>query len=200
LAVAGFFIIPHTPAPVLDDSESAFSRADGLGSITGVSGLVLVNFAWNQAPVVGWRNPYTYILLIVGFIFLGLFGFVESRVSKFPLVPMEFMSVDIGFLLACVGLGWASYAVWLFYFWQFLEELRGVSPLLASAQFAPVIVSGFCAAITTGFLLSRVSGSVLMIMAMMAFTVGLVLLATAPVGQTYWAQTFVCLIIMPWGM
>jgi MFS family permease len=200
LAVAGFFIIPHTPSPVLDDSESAFSRADGLGSITGVSGLVLVNFAWNQAPVVGWKNPYTYVLLIVGFIFLGLFGFVESRVSKFPLVPMEFMSVDTGFLLTCVGLGWASYAVWLFYFWQFLEELRGVSPLLASAQFAPVILSGFCAAITTGFLLGRVSGSVLMIMAMLAFTVGLILLSTAPVGQTYWAQTFVCLIIMPWGM
>jgi hypothetical protein len=53
LAVGAVFIIPHTPSPELDDSESVLARVDALGSTTGVSGLVLVNFAWNQAPVVG---------------------------------------------------------------------------------------------------------------------------------------------------
>ena len=198
--VMGSLVIPYTPPPHLDSSASMWSRVDALGSITGVSGLVLVNFAWNQAPVVGWTNPYTYVLLIVGFFFLALFGFIETRVAIFPLVPFEVMDGDIGFLLACVGFGWASYSVWLYYFWQFLENLRGISPLLASAQFTPVIISGFCAALTTGYILNRVPGSIIMLIALTAFTVGLILLATAPVGQTYWAQTFVSLIVMPWGM
>jgi hypothetical protein len=35
---------------------------------------------------------------------------------------------------------------------------------------------------------------------MACFLTGQILLATTPVSQIYWAQTFVSLIIMPWGM
>jgi predicted MFS family arabinose efflux permease len=35
---------------------------------------------------------------------------------------------------------------------------------------------------------------------MTAFCVGNILLATLPVHQTFWAQTFVSLIVTPWGM
>jgi MFS family permease len=200
LAVLGLLLIPATPPPYLDNSETTWDRTDALGALTGVSGLVLFNFAWNQAPVVGWQNPYTYILLIVGLIVLGVFGYVELKVSKFPLVPIREMSADSSFILGCVALGWSGYSVWTYYFWQFLEELRGISPLLASAQFVPVIFSGLAAAVTTGFIIHKVPGSVTMGIAMVAFTVGLILLATAPVDQSYWAQTFVALIVMPWGM
>jgi MFS family permease len=200
LAVLGYFFIPHTPPPVLDDSESAFTRIDIWGSITGVSGLVLINFAWNQAPIAGWSNPYVYVLLIVGFIFMGVFAYVESRIAKFPLIPHEVMTADTGFLLSCVALGWASFGIWLYYFWQFLEGLRNITPFHASLQFIPCIVSGFCAAIVTGLVLGRIPGSSIMLIALLSFTTGLILLVTAPVGQTYWAQTFVSTIIMPWGM
>jgi len=39
-----------------------------------------------------------------------------------------------------------------------------------------------------------------MLISMSGFLVGNTLLATMPVRQTYWAQTFVSLIIAPWGM
>ncbi|KAH6662160.1 major facilitator superfamily-domain-containing protein [Halenospora varia] len=200
LAVLGMLLIPKTPPPYLDGSEKTSTRIDALGGVSGVIGLVLFNFAWNQAPIVGWQNPYTYVLLIVGLCFLGLFGYVELRISKFPLVPFRDMSADSGFILACMALGWSSFGIWVYYAWQFLEELRGVSPLLATAQFSPVAVSGLFAAVTTGYIIHRVPGSFTIGIAMLAFTVGSILLATAPVDQTYWAQTFVSLIIMPWGM
>ncbi|KAF4611339.1 hypothetical protein G7Y89_g15674 [Cudoniella acicularis] len=200
LAVLGMVLIPKTPPPHLDDSETTLNRIDALGGVLGVSGLVLFNFAWNQAPVVGWQNPYTYILLIVGILLLGLFGYVELHVSKFPLVPIRDMSPEAGFILACVALGWAGFGIWVYYTWQFIEVLRGVSPLLTSAMFSPTTVSGLCAAITTGFIIHRVPGSLVMGSALLAFTVGLILMVTAPVGQIYWAQTFVSMIVMPWGM
>lgn len=120
--------------------------------------------------------------------------------ASFPLIPIETMKLDTGFILACVGFGWASFGIWIFYLWQFLEELRKATPLLAAAQFTPVVISGFCAAMTTGFLLNHIPGSVVMMIALLSFTVGLILLSTTPVDQTYWAQTFLSLVIMPWGM
>jgi MFS family permease len=200
LAVLGVFLIPTTPPPHLDKSETTWDRTDALGAITGVSGLVLFNFAWNQAGVVGWQTPYTYVILILGLIMFGIFGYVELHVSKFPLVPIKEMSADASFILGSVALGWSGFGVWTYYFWQFMEQLRGISPLLASAQFSPVVVSGLAAAVTTGFIIDKLPGSVVMGLAMVFFTIGLILVATAPVDQSYWAQTFVSLIVMPWGM
>jgi len=64
------------------------------------------------------------------------------------------MSVEVGFLLACVAFGGASYSVWLYYSTQFLGRFRVLNPLVASDQFSPVVVSGLCTALTAGFILS----------------------------------------------
>ncbi|KAG4439889.1 Low affinity NH4+ transporter [Cadophora sp. M221] len=199
----GWYVIPTTPTPVLQDDEDdgvgMWERCDGMGCVTGVTALVLVNFAWNQGPVVGWSTPYTYALLILGFVFLALFAWVESRASH-PLLPKEALTRDTAFVLGCMAAGWSSFGIWVFYGWQFLEELRGTSPLLTSAQFVPCAFSGLAAALTTGHILHHVGPSIVMMVAMTAFTTGLVLIATAPVQQTYWVQTFISICIMPWGM
>ncbi|CDO93406.1 unnamed protein product [Kluyveromyces dobzhanskii CBS 2104] len=200
LGIAGFLIIPHhPPIHVVDKSISVMERIDVAGSVTGVVGLVLFNFAWNQGPVVGWDTPYTYILLIVGTAFLGLFGFVESR-AKQPLLPVSTLTSDTFFVMGCIAAGWSSFGIWLYYTWQLMENLRGQSPLTSSAQFVPCAISGLCAALSTGFFLSRTSPSTVMIIAMVSFTIGNILVATVPVHQSYWAQTFVSILVMPWGM
>jgi MFS family permease len=197
--VAAIFLIPHTPSPELDKSHSVWVRTDIAGCLTGVGGLVLVNFAWNQAPVVGWSNPYVYVLLIIGLILLVAFGRIEKR-ATFPLVPFASMTPDIGFILASVACGWAAFGIWVFYTWQFIQQLRGVSPLLGVAQFVTTPISGFIAAFTTGSIMHRIPGSVVMMIALAAFCTGSILIATAPIRQTYWAQVFVSTVVMPWGM
>lgn len=78
--------------------------------------------------------------------------------------------------------------------------MRHASPLLTSAFFVPTTVSGLFAALTTGFILHKVPASFVMLLSMLAFCIGTILIATAPVDQSYWAQLFVATIIMPWGM
>ena len=39
-----------------------------------------------------------------------------------------------------------------------------------------------------------------MAIALLAFCIGNILAATAPVAQTYWIQTFLSLVVTPWGM
>jgi hypothetical protein len=144
-------------------------------------------------------EPYVYVLLIVGLIFFGIFGQVEKR-APFPLVPIASMTADIGLVLACVACGWAVFAIWLYYTWQFIEQLRGVSVLLGVAQVNPAALTGLLAALTTGLIFTRVPGSVLMMVSLAAFSLGPILLATVPVDQTYWAQVFVSFFVMPFGM
>lgn len=199
LAVLGLLIIPYTPRPTFNDNIRFWTRLDLLGASTGISGMVLINFAWNQAALVGWKMPYTYVLLIVGFIFLAVFGYFE-RTAICPLLPKSAFVGELAWVLGCIACGWSSFGIIVYYFYQFMEVIKGDTPLLATAKFAAAPVSGAVAALVTGFLLGRVPASFIMFCSMVAFTAGLAIFATVPVNQTYWAQAFVTSIITCWGM
>ncbi|KAI9783015.1 MAG: Low affinity NH4+ transporter [Peltula sp. TS41687] len=196
MAGLSYFVLPRAEDSDVSKETRSFDLA---GSVTGVAGLILINVAWNQGPSVGWSTPYTYILLIIGILLMLLFAFIETRVKQ-PLVPLKALSGETGFILLCVAAGWAGFGIWIFYLWQFLQKLRGITPLLGSAQFAPLTISGPCAAIVTGLLMSRIPSTMVMTLSLIASTTGLILVATMPVRQTYWAQTFVSMTVLPWGM
>ncbi|KAF3761914.1 hypothetical protein M406DRAFT_267124 [Cryphonectria parasitica EP155] len=202
--VLGYFVIPAVPASKREDRPHSlrdlYTHLDILGALFGVVGLVLFNFAWNQAPIVGWQEPYVGVTLVLGLIFIAIYFLIEMRYAARPLVPLDALTSEVAFVLAAVACGWGCFGVWVWYTWQFILELRGASPLLGSAQFVPVIISGALAAAGVGLLLHRVGPPRVMLGALVAFTVGTILMATCPVQQTYWAQTFVSLIITPWGM
>lgn len=201
LALLGIFVIPATPPPSNPEHErsSVWQRADVFGSVTGVAALVLFNFAWNQGPVVGWPTPYTYIIMIVGIVVFVVFVLVEKRV-RHPLIPFSVLEIDSFFTLACVSAGWSSFGIFVLYTWNLVEVLRGQTPLLTSAQFSPIAISGLCAAVATGLVLSHFRASTVMLISMTAFFTGGIIFATMPVHQIYWAQTFAGIIVLPWGM
>ncbi|KAL2833703.1 major facilitator superfamily-domain-containing protein [Aspergillus cavernicola] len=202
-AGVGFLVIEPIRHERNDDKESGegvWVALDVPGAVAGITGLVLVNIAWNQAPTVSWGEPYVIVLLIVGVLFLGAFFVIEFRFAKHPLIPFHAFSTDVSFVLACIATGWGCFGTWIFYSWRFLLDIRGVTPLLASAQFAPPGVSGLVAAFVTGYLMSRIRPAWIMCMSLSAFTLGTVLITIAPVDQTYWALTFVSLVVIPWGM
>ncbi|THX62757.1 hypothetical protein D6D05_10507, partial [Aureobasidium pullulans] len=195
-AVAAQLIIPADEL----GSDAQDVRFDYLGCITGVTGLNLFNFSWNQAANVGWPMVYNYVLLIVGILFLVAFVWIELKVAGQPLVPIKALSSESILALAVIAAGWGSFGIWVYYLWDFLEVLRGYSALAACAQNAPVAISGLLASVATGILLSKTKVSNVLLLATLFFLIGQILIATAPPTQIYWAQTFVSIIIMPWGM
>ena len=202
LAMAlAYLILPledavHAPPP----ADQPRPRFDYLGCVTGVSGLVLVNFALNQAPLVGWRTPYIFVTLILGFLFLVAFVLVELYAAAQPLIPVRGLSRDAIFVLLCIVAGWGSHGIWAYYLYLFLEHLRGHSALLTSAETSPVAVTGVLFAFSTVWLLRRVRVSWVMFLAMGFFTLGSLLMVTAPLHQTYWSQTFLSVLLMPGAM
>ena len=196
--IFGVFAILVIPSPPKEEGKKNASF-DYLGAITGVTGLVLFNVAWNQAPTVGWQDPSVIVLLILGSLFIGAFFVIEQRTAE-ALIPRGALSGKVGFVLGCIALGWASFGIWVYYFYQFLENIRNLTPLEAVAETVPCGVSGCVAAFTTGYVLSRWRTSYIMMISMLGFCIGSILVATAPVHQTYWANVFVSTIVTPWGM
>lgn len=202
LAVVGSYVIPEPPKKFTKSMtwREKMAELDILGGLTGVTALILINFAWNQSGVVTWEKAYVYVSLILGALFAAAFFYIELRVATSPLIPFDALSTDVAFVLACVACGWSCFGIWVYYIWQFYEQLRHVSPLLGASWFIPLILSGAIASVTTGILLGRLRPAWVMTIALTAFTVGTILIATAPVDQSYWAQAFVCTVVMPWGM
>lgn len=173
---------------------------DPLGAVVGVTALILINISWNQAPAVGWSQPYIYVILIIGVLVLAAFFFIEARLSRNPLVPFKALTGDVAWILACIACGWGCFGISIFYLWQYVEVIRGVSPLLGTAWTCPLAISGVCAAITTGKVLHRLGPSLTLVIALCAFFVGSALIALAPRDQIYWGQTFFCTLVLAWGM
>jgi MFS family permease len=222
LAVLSTFILPSVPLS-REVRNLAFKKKlaelDLLGATVGITAMILFNFAINQAPGFGWSKVYIYVLLIVGTLLFPIFFWVELKVAKKPLLPFDALSMDVSFVLVCEACGWAAFGrstaslelycleplliwigIFIYYFIQILQQLRGDSPLLTMAHVCPVVISGFFAAVTTGHVISRIGPGWVMLISMLAFLVGSILVATMPVDQLYWKQAFIVTLIMPWGM
>lgn len=200
--VLAYVVLPPMP-PRVDRPRTlreTLVMLDVPGAVMGVTGLVLFNFAWNQAPLVGWWKSYVDVTLVLGVLFIAGFFLIEVRYSRHPLVPFDALTTDVAFVLGAIACGWGSFGIWVWYSWQFQMVLQGASPLVASAQWVPVIVVGSSAAFVVALLLHRLGPPLVMTGALLAFAVGLTLMATCPVDQIYWGQVFVSFVVTPWGM
>ena len=98
------------PNDCLDTTPTGTSpKFDYWGTLTGVTGLILINFALNQAPLVLWTTPYIGTLLGIGFLFMVAFVLVELYATDDPLIPIRGLSRDAIFALSCIVAGWASH-------------------------------------------------------------------------------------------
>ncbi|USW50098.1 Putative major facilitator superfamily, MFS transporter superfamily [Septoria linicola] len=172
---------------------------DLMGSTVGVLGLILVNVAWNDGPLFGWQVPHVYFLLIIGLLSLAGFFWIETRASS-PILSVKAMCGEAAYTLLLLWLGWSSFGIWIYYSFRFLQEAREFSSLIVSAQFVPIMVCGLLAAGATGVMLTHTPVSFTMFASMIAFFVGQLITATQPAEQMYWAQRFVAMLIIPFGM
>ena len=65
---------------------------------------------------------------------------------------------------------------------------------------SPVAITGILFALSSVWLVKRIGVAWTMLVAMINFLIGSLLLATVPLNQTYWAQVFLSIIIMPGAM
>lgn len=115
-AIAAFaaWTIPLSLKTKVDRSlHERLESLDIPGGVTGVTALVLFNFSWNQAVIVGWKQPYIYVCLILSFLFGAVFFCNEIYWAKAPILPLTVFNSDIAFVFACTATGWACFGIWV---------------------------------------------------------------------------------------
>lgn len=195
LGVAAFFIVPHSvgsPIPGL-----SFRRFDYIGTFLGVTGLTLFAFGWNQASVVGWQEPYTYALLIVGIVFIVAFAISQSHVSA-PVLPNSLWTRK-GFspVVTAMSFGWMSFGIFLYYTTIFILTVHNASPLTTVAQMVPLVIGGFFATASVGIFIPKVPAQYIFGVSMFSFLIGNLLMSFAIYSKIYWAFIFpACLFVV----
>ncbi len=195
LGVATLVVVPHSvgsPLPGL-----SLRQFDFIGTFLGVAGLILFAFAWNQASVVGWQEPYTYALLIVGIVLIVAFVFSQSHVSA-PVLPNSLWTRK-GFspVVTAMSFGWMSFGIFLYYTTVLILTVHKKLPLSAVAEMVPLVIGGFFATASVGIFIPKVPAQYIFGVSMFSFFIGNLLMSFAIYSKVYWAFIFpACLLVV----
>lgn len=107
--VLGILSIYALPKPTtVRPKNNMLARVDAVGALIAVSGLVLFNFAWNQAYVVGWAAAYNGVTLALGVALLASFVWWEDR-AEYPLIPIQYFNTEATLTLVVIVCGFMSF-------------------------------------------------------------------------------------------
>jgi MFS family permease len=125
-AVAAYAIpdLEHKSDLVQQGLRGKLLSLDLPGAMLGIAALVLINFAWNQAPIAGWAEAYVIVSLVLGFLLAAAFFIIEIKFASKPLIPFHALSGDVPFVLGCISCGWGAFGKFLS-----LNALSGIAEL-----------------------------------------------------------------------
>ncbi|RMJ09416.1 hypothetical protein CDV36_010975 [Fusarium kuroshium] len=166
-------------------------KIDYVGAYFGVAG---------QASLVGWDHPYVYVILLLSLLHLVVFGFLEAKVIDQPIMPMGiWASPSFSMMIVSAFISFMSFGMLLWYVTVWNQEVRGYSVLLNAAAFVPLTVGGAGAAILSAHIVRYVAAQYIFAIGSLATLVSLILIATMPEQQSYWAQVFPALLLASLG-
>ncbi|KAF4420174.1 putative MFS-type transporter [Colletotrichum fructicola] len=191
--IFGLFIIivPGEPTPM-----DPLGKVDYIGAYLGVCGLILFNFVWTQSALVGWSVPYIYAVLIASILHVAGFVIWEVRFAAEPIMPMNIWgSPSFNMMIASSFVSFMGFGMLIWYLTAWQAELRGYTMLLNAATYAPLAVGGAGAALLSAKVVRHLAAQYILAIGSTATLVSLLLVATMPVQQTYWAQAFPAILL-----
>jgi MFS family permease len=201
LAILGFVIFAFFTLVVPQDTAfDPNGKVDYIGAALGVSGLILFNFVWTQAPSVGWDTPYEYALLIVSILLLVLFMVWEWKFASEPILPLNIWTApSFGVMILSAFLTFMGVGITIWYISQYNRTLRHYTPLSGAAAWMTLTVGGAVAAIMSAKAVPRLPAQYIMAIGSLCTTISLILVVTQPEQQIYWKQMFPALIFLSFG-
>ncbi|KKY37126.1 putative efflux pump antibiotic resistance protein [Diaporthe ampelina] len=171
-------------------------RIDYTGAGLGLSSLLLFNLVWNQAPSAGWSTPYEMALLALSVVlFVGFLAW-ERHVAHEPIMPVSiFKAPTFTALLFVVLLSYMSFGISLWYMIAWEQILRGRSVIQLTMIWTPFVPGSIIAVFIAAWLIPRLAAQYIIALGVVFVLVSNLLLATMPVHQTYWAQTFPAIVV-----
>ncbi|KAB8233708.1 MFS general substrate transporter [Aspergillus alliaceus] len=174
-----------------DDPVDPNGDVDWIGAYLGVGGLILFNFVWNQAPLVGWKSPYEITLLIVSVLHFAAFSYWEMKVAKEPILPFNIWKApSFGPLVLTTFFSFMGLGIYFWYMNIYMITIRGDNLIRVGVQYLPLTIVGCMVAFLAAWLVPRVPTQVIIGLGCLAMTTINILLATIPEKLAYWAMAF----------
>jgi EmrB/QacA subfamily drug resistance transporter len=177
--VLGLRVIPASRAP------QGTRHFDVLGAVLVTAALVALTFGIVRTDTLGWGSPGVLAPLAAGLALLVVFGLVEARLARVPLVPLGVFK--IGALraanLVVVLLYAAFFPVW-FFLTIYLQQVLGYDAIEAGISFLPMTLSIFAASTLAPRLVNRFGPRGVIGFGMLLATAGMALLTgISPTGS-----------------
>ncbi|ESU12457.1 hypothetical protein FGSG_06371 [Fusarium graminearum PH-1] len=196
----GLLLRAYPPGPRKMVAMGLFDASAPCGFVVGsvMTGLFAKYVSWPWAFYC--LTAVCTALGITRCLLIPLFNYFESQASH-PLVPFKQIHLTAGITLGFVTAASAAFGIWVWYFAQFIEVLRGWGPLLTSASLVPILVIGVVVGFACWPFANRdFTAQLAMVSSSIAILISSALMAAAPAKQEYWANSFVSAIFMGVGM
>jgi EmrB/QacA subfamily drug resistance transporter len=140
---------------VVEETPRRLGRFDLTGALTSTVGVGSLVYGFVEAASNGWAAPDTLVAFAVGLVLLAVFVIAERRASQ-PILPLRLLAdpTRTGANVAR-GLLYAGGYGMFFFLTQFLQDVRGLSPLETGLAFLPIPVAVFAVSQLTTRVLVR---------------------------------------------
>jgi EmrB/QacA subfamily drug resistance transporter len=172
----GIIVALATPV-FISESPRQPGQFDVAGALTSTAGMASLVYAFIRAATNGWSDRVTVGAFAAAVVLLGLFLAIETRARQ-PITPLGLFG-DIGRAGSFVArlLLVAGMFGMFFFVTQFLQEVRGFSPLRAGFAFLPMTIALFTVSRAAPRLVARFSAKLLIISGLVPVIAGMAWLA-----------------------
>jgi hypothetical protein len=177
--VSGWWLLPTSRHPEL-------ARLDPVGAVLSVVGVTGLLYGFIQAPDDGWTAAPILAAFAVGAVVLAAFVAWERRTAH-PMLDMTFFA-ERRFSFGSLSIAAAYFALlgMYFVFTQYLQLVRGYSPLAAGLYALPAGLAQFAVANGARPLVARYGIRPVLTSGLLASATGLAVLATSAVASPPW--------------
>jgi EmrB/QacA subfamily drug resistance transporter len=195
----GIVLVALSPR-YLPDTEPRHGHFDLAGAAACVSGMTAIVYGFIRAASDGWGDGVTVLSFAAGVLLLAAFVSVELRAEQ-PITPLRlFASRTRSGAYAARILAVGGMFSMFFFLTQFLQGVRGYSPLEAGIAFLPMTLVIFALVRVVPRVAARVGDMPLLVGGLTLALIGAAWLSQIDAGTGYFPGIGVPLMIMGFGM
>jgi EmrB/QacA subfamily drug resistance transporter len=184
----------------ISESQRQPGRLDLGGALTSTAGMSALVYAFIKASSNGWGDPLTLAAFTAAAVLLAAFVAIETRSAQ-PITPLRLFADRSRAASYVVRLLLVAGMFGMFFFLtQFVQEVLGLSPLLAGLAFLPMTAVLFGVSRLAPVLLPRFGAKPLMVAGLIPAVTGMAWLGQLTAGSSYLSGVLGPMLLLGAGM
>lgn len=198
IGLAAAFAAPRFVRESKGQEETSLDIA-GAALVTG--GLIVFVYALVDAGSAGWGSTQTIGLIALSIVMLLAFVFVELRVVKHPVMPLQiFRNRNVASADAVALLVGASLFSMFFFISLYLQQVLGFSALDAGLAYLPLAFTIIVSAGAASQLVTKVGPKPILVLGLVLTTIGLLMFTQISADGSFAADVLVPSIVVAAGL